>query len=103
MRTFGFAIGIFLVAFSALALAVAQPPTVKAASQLVKHPPRWMYEVGEGWKIDPPYEYSVGPVGGRLAKLPTFGALWKGFAGSAGSALGLTWGCEHVELCLKKK
>jgi hypothetical protein len=69
MRTFGLAIGICLVVLSAPHPSVAQSPPVKAAAQLVKHPPRWMYDVGEGWKIDPPYEYSVGPVGGRLAKL----------------------------------
>jgi hypothetical protein len=102
MRTFGFAIGVGLLILSAPYPSAAQPP-VKIVSELVKSHPRFWYEVGEGWKINPPIEYSIGQFGGGVSKLPTFGAMWKGLVGTTGGALGVAWGCEHVELCVKKK
>lgn len=98
--------GICFLAVVAPHPSAAQSPTAKAAVRVIKQAPRWVYEAGEGWKIDPPYEFYNKWVGLKVAKLPSAGRLWKGIAGTTGTVgttLGTIWECDHAEWCRKQK
>lgn len=91
------AAGLCFLAVAAPHPSAAQSPTARAVKQV----PRFIYVIGEGWKIDPPL--------GLYGKYA--GVEWKGklpgkwpitFAAGMGSGLGLWW-CTHTPWCLEPK
>jgi hypothetical protein len=96
------AAGLCFLAIAAPHPSAAQSPTVKAAVGVIKHAPRWVYVVGEGWKIDPPYKLYSKWVGVEVPKLPV-GKWGKAIVATAGTVGGTMWWCDYTGWCHKQK
>jgi hypothetical protein len=97
------AAGLYSLAVLAPQPGAAQSPAAKAGVQATKHVPRLIWDVGEGWKADPPYELYGKNVGVRVGKLPPARKVWDGVAGPVGTFLGGAWVCDYFGWCHSKK
>jgi hypothetical protein len=91
-----------LLCFLAVVAPHPSAAQAKAAVRVIKQAPRWVYVVGEGWRIDPSYKLYGKWVGIEVSKLPV-GKWGKAIAEKAGTVGTTMWLCDLTGWCHKQK